>query len=176
MGQTLEQKKEQIRRAEAKSIRSKAKVKDALPFFKDVYLTGYPGEKAEGPERRDWLIAKLEEITKPGDVSAKKPRGKKRNVVESNRLKTITKAGDASAKKTCGKKRKVVESNSAAPKRAKKQTAGGSTQADSSTLVARGKPKQQSDATGNELSQNSYARTLIFSSERINYQCYFYLL
>ena len=94
----------------------------------------------------------------------KKPCGKKRNVVESNRLKTITKAGDASAKKPCGKKRIVVESNSAAPKRAKKQTAGGSTQADSSTLVARGKPKQQSDATGNELSQNSYARALVFSS------------
>ena len=137
MGETLEQQIEKILRANAKSIRSKAKVKDVLPFFKCVDLTGYPGDKADGPHRREWLRDKLEEFTKAGDASAKKP---------------------------CGKKRIVVESNSAAPKRAKKQTAGGSTQADSSTLVARGKPKQQSDATGNELSQNSYARALVFSS------------
>ena len=66
--ETLEQQIEQIRGAKAKSIRSKAKVRDVLPFFKCVDLTGYPGDKADGPDRREWLIDKLRKLTKAGGM------------------------------------------------------------------------------------------------------------
>ena len=75
MGETLEQQIEKILRANAKSIRSKAKVKDALPFFKYVDLTGYPGDKADGPDRREWLIDKLRKLTKAGDVDIERTLG-----------------------------------------------------------------------------------------------------
>ena len=73
--ETLEQQIEQIRGAKAKSIRSKAQVKDVLPFFKCVDLTGYPGDKADGPDRREWLIDKLRKLTKAGDVDIERTLG-----------------------------------------------------------------------------------------------------